>query len=322
MDTPLFVQDRTEWRAWLSCHFDTDQEVWLAFPNKASGKPGMSYNDAVEEALCFGWIDSTVRKLDDTYRIQRFTPRNPKSTYSQPNIERLRRLKQRGLLHPSVLSAADAVLNKVFVFPQDILEILEQDSLVWEHYLQFTEIYRRIRIAYIDDARKRPEEFEKRLANFIKKTRENKLIGYGGIDQYYGAADMAEEEYPEERTPAGFFADYPAAMPLFEAVRSWLLALGPMTMTVQKTQISFGTDRKFAWVWLPQRLTKNRPEHCIVLTFGLRKHIVDKRIAEAVEPRPGRWTHHVIIETEADLDDVVKTWLEEAYLGSFVRHPA
>lgn len=80
-----------------------------------------------------------------------------------------------------------ALITEPFVFPDDIIEAIRRDEIAWKNYEAFTEPYRRIRVAYIDAARKRPAEFEKRLANFINKTRENKLIvGYGGIDKYYG----------------------------------------------------------------------------------------------------------------------------------------
>jgi uncharacterized protein YdeI (YjbR/CyaY-like superfamily) len=80
----------------------------------------------------------------------------------------------------------EKIVNKEFVFPADILDEIKSDATAWENYQHFTEPYKRIRIAYIDGARKRPEEFEKRLNNFISKTRENKLIiGHGGIDKYY-----------------------------------------------------------------------------------------------------------------------------------------
>lgn len=70
----LYAKDRNSWRDWLTENFEKEKEVWLVFPSKKSGEVSISYNDAVEEALCFGWIDSTVRKLDDNHRIQRFTP--------------------------------------------------------------------------------------------------------------------------------------------------------------------------------------------------------------------------------------------------------
>jgi len=146
----------------------------------------ISYSDAVEEALCFGWIDSTIRSFDENSSIQRFSPRRSGSSFSQPNKERLGWLLQRGLVHPSVLEAARKAVEEVFAFPPDILAALEDDALAWRNYLRFSESYRRIRVAYIDSARKRPEEFEKRLSNFLRKTRENKLIrGFGGIEKYY-----------------------------------------------------------------------------------------------------------------------------------------
>ena len=147
---------------------------------------GLSYNDAVEEALCFGWIDSTSRRVDEYHRAQRFTPRRAGSAYSQPNIERLLWLNERDLIHPEVRESILPLLRAPFVFPEDILEALRRDETVWENYRRFSEPYRRIRIAYIEAARRRPAEFEKRLSSFIEKTRRNKLIvGYGGIDKYY-----------------------------------------------------------------------------------------------------------------------------------------
>ena len=98
----FYTSDRSEWRAWLAEHFEAAAEIWFVFPMKASGEPALSYNDAVEEALCFGWIDSTNMRLDDLHCIRRFTPRRPGSPYSQPNIERLIWLDERGLIHPKV----------------------------------------------------------------------------------------------------------------------------------------------------------------------------------------------------------------------------
>lgn len=84
-----YFENRTDWRKWLIDNFEVSDEIWFVFPNKSSSKKSITYNDAVEEALCFGWIDSTVKSLDREHKIQRFTPRKPKSTYSQANKERL-----------------------------------------------------------------------------------------------------------------------------------------------------------------------------------------------------------------------------------------
>jgi Uncharacterized protein conserved in bacteria len=154
---------------------------------KEAGEPSLSYNDAVEEALCFGWIDSTIKHLDEKHRIQHFTPRKPKSPYSRPNIERLRLMDKEGKLHPRIKAEVQDLINAPYVFPPDIIEALKADPDVYQNYIGFPEPYRRIRVAYIDAARRRPEEFFRRLNSFIARTRANKIIqGFGGIDKYYG----------------------------------------------------------------------------------------------------------------------------------------
>lgn len=181
-----YFENREDWRAWLTDHFDSAKEVWFVFPNRCSGKKCVLYNDAVEEALCFGWIDSTIKSLDKEHKIQRFTPRNLKSTYSQANKERLNRLLESKMIHPELEDGVRKVLSEPFFFPGDIIDKLKEGKVVWENYRQFSDSYKRIRIAYIEAARSRPEEFEKRLNHFISKTKENKMIrGYGGIEKYY-----------------------------------------------------------------------------------------------------------------------------------------
>jgi uncharacterized protein YdeI (YjbR/CyaY-like superfamily) len=182
----LYITDRKEWRDWLEKNFETEKEIWLVFPNKSSGKPALKYNDAVEEALCFGWIDSTVRKLDDDHKIQWFTKRKNKNYYSQSNRERLRWLWDNDLIHPSIRGEIEKIVEEEFIFPEDILKEIEKDELARKFFQTFSDSYKRLRIGYIEAARSRPEEFQRRLLNFMKKTRENKLIpGYGGIDKYY-----------------------------------------------------------------------------------------------------------------------------------------
>lgn len=182
----FYTSSRLEWRRWLNEHFKTEKEVWLLFPMKESGEPSLVYNDAVEEALCFGWIDSTVKHTDALHRAQRFTPRRKGSSYSRPNVERLIWLDSNGMIHPDVRDDILPVINRPFVYPVDIIEKLERDESVMKNYRNFSEPYKRIRIAYIEAARQRPDEFEKRLRNFIEKTKQNKLIkGFGGIEKYY-----------------------------------------------------------------------------------------------------------------------------------------
>lgn len=185
-DKIKYFENREEWRKWLADNFDTANEIWFVFPLKSSEKKSILYNDAVEEALCFGWIDSTIKSLDKEHKIQRFTPRNPKSTYSQANKERLKWLLENKMIHPTLEDKIQNILSEPFVFPNDIIDKLKEDETVWKNYQCFSEPYKRIRIAYIEAARLRLEEFEKRLNYFICKTRENKKIrGFGGIEKYY-----------------------------------------------------------------------------------------------------------------------------------------
>ncbi|MCB0804403.1 MAG: YdeI/OmpD-associated family protein [Bacteroidales bacterium] len=182
----VYLKDRTSWRSWLKNHHKNKTEIWFMFPKKASGMPGISYNDAVEEALCFGWIDSTARSYDEDFSIQRFTPRRKNSSYSQPNKERLKWLDSQNMIEPSIREAIKEIIEKEFVFPKDILQAIKKNKTAWENYERFSAGYRRLRVAYIDSARDRPEEFDKRLQHFIRKTADNKMIrGHGGVDKYY-----------------------------------------------------------------------------------------------------------------------------------------
>lgn len=181
----LHVTDRKDWRAWLKKHYRTEKEIWLVYYKKATGKPRIEYNDAVEEALCFGWIDSTVRSLDEERTVQRYSPRKPKSSYSQANIERLRYLAAKKKVVKEVIDSLGNILNEEFVIPPDILKAIKANRGVWKNFQKFSESYKRIRIAFIEGARKRPDEFKKRLRYFIKMTEKNKMFGFGGIEKHY-----------------------------------------------------------------------------------------------------------------------------------------
>ncbi len=185
IETKYFT-NRQDWRKWLENNFETRDDIWLEYPKKETGKKRILYNDAVEEALCFGWIDTTVKSLNIETTIQRFCKRRNYTIYSQANKERLNWLLESGLIHNSLVKDIEKVAKEKFVFPADIIEKLKTDKNTWKNFQKMSGPYKRIRIAYIESARKRPEEFEKRLNNFIDKTKENKLIkGFGGIEKYY-----------------------------------------------------------------------------------------------------------------------------------------
>ena len=181
----LHVTNRKDWRAWLKKHYKTEKEIWLVYHKKETGKPRIEYNDAVEEALCFGWIDSIVKTLDEERTVQRFSPRKPNAKYSQANIERLRTLVAKKKVIKEVAGTLGDVLNEKFEIPPDILKAIQANKKVWRNFQKFSDSYKRIRIAFVDGARKRPEEFQKRLQYLIKMTEKNRMFGFGGIEKHY-----------------------------------------------------------------------------------------------------------------------------------------
>lgn len=96
-----------EWRAWLAEHGGSETEAWLVIPHKNSGIPGLTHTEAVEQALCFGWIDGLRQKHDAHSSRQRFSPRRPRSSWSQPNRERAARLIEQGLMTGAGRAAID-----------------------------------------------------------------------------------------------------------------------------------------------------------------------------------------------------------------------
>jgi uncharacterized protein YdeI (YjbR/CyaY-like superfamily) len=185
MKNTLYVTNRNEWRDWLQKHYTSEKEIWLVYYKKHTGKPRIPYNDAVEEALCFGWIDSTVKRIDEDRFAQRFSLRNPKSSYSQANRERLRELIRQGKVAQDVLATVSDVAEEEFEIPPDILKAIKASKKAWKNFQGFSQAYIRIRIAFIDAARNRPQEFKKRLRYFIEMTEQNKQFGFGGIEKYY-----------------------------------------------------------------------------------------------------------------------------------------
>jgi uncharacterized protein YdeI (YjbR/CyaY-like superfamily) len=97
-----------QWEHWLERNHDSASEIWLRLMNKTAPEPGMSYGEAVEIALCFGWIDSMARGYDDISRIQRFSPRKPRSAWSKSNVERVQRLIAAGRMRQAGLRQVEA----------------------------------------------------------------------------------------------------------------------------------------------------------------------------------------------------------------------
>jgi len=180
----LYVTTREEWRDWLTANFDTKPEIWLISYRKHTGRSYLPYNSAVEEALCFGWIDSIRKGIDSECMAQRFSPRRPGSSYSQTNKERLARLIRAGKVIPAVMESIGDVRPDNYEIPMDILSALQSNEEAWRFFRGTSPSYQRIRTAYIDVARTRTAEFKKRLDHLIDMSAKGKQFGYG-IEDYY-----------------------------------------------------------------------------------------------------------------------------------------
>jgi uncharacterized protein YdeI (YjbR/CyaY-like superfamily) len=102
---PLFFQSADAFYAWLEEHHEIEREIYVGYWKKATGKPSLSWSEAVDQALCFGWIDGRLDRIDDERHMQRFTPRQPRSRWSKVNVEKVERLKAAGKMRPAGLAA-------------------------------------------------------------------------------------------------------------------------------------------------------------------------------------------------------------------------
>jgi uncharacterized protein YdeI (YjbR/CyaY-like superfamily) len=173
----FYAPDRATWRRWLAQNHTLAKEIWLVTYAKGTSRPSIPYLHAVEEALCFGWIDSIAKRIDAERSVQRFTPRKPKSHWTELNKERARRLIAAGKMTEADFATLPDLSMSAFQIAPDILTALQAESQTWTHFQAFLESYKRIRVGYIEEMRHRPAEFHKRLANFLKKTRQNKMFG-------------------------------------------------------------------------------------------------------------------------------------------------
>ena len=181
----LEVANSNDWRAWLAKHHQTETEIWLVFYKKGSGKPRISYHEAVMEALSYGWIDSIVKYLDRERFVQRFSKRKKTSSLSQMNKERIRTLIRQKKMTKAGLAAVAHVFDpetdnaEEFIIPPDILQALQENKQAWTNFQQFPEAYKRIRVAYIASRKRHgQEQFQTSLKHFVQMSARNKRIGF------------------------------------------------------------------------------------------------------------------------------------------------
>ena len=174
----LDVRTRTAWRAWLKRNHARKKQIWLVYHTKASGKSSLAYNDAVDEAICFGWIDSTVKKVGSHSRAQRFTPRRKGSPVSEMNKARARRLVRDGRMTPIGRAALGSALRREsLVVAPDVRRALRAEPGAWGRFQKLPMAYRRIRLGFIEGARGRPGIFATRLRYLVRMTAEGKRYG-------------------------------------------------------------------------------------------------------------------------------------------------
>jgi uncharacterized protein YdeI (YjbR/CyaY-like superfamily) len=184
----LYLTERDAWRAWLKKHHKTKKEIWLIYYKKHTGKPRIPYEDAVEEALCFDWIDSTVKKLDNERYAQKFTPRSSKSKWSELNIKRAKKMIKAGRMTRAGLLLFKEVdkygkKGKVkkppteeLVIPDELKKELAKDKKAQENFDNFAPGYRRLYIGWITSAKKE-ETKGKRICRVVEWAGQNKKPG-------------------------------------------------------------------------------------------------------------------------------------------------
>jgi len=187
----FYFKDRKEWRQWLQKNHSTTEEVWLRYYKKPSGKPRIPYADAVKEALCFGWIDGKIKRINEDYYIQRFTPRRSGSRWSKYNIDRVKKLTEQGLMTPAGLKAfEESVKNPALVYddrrdgipeiPDDLMKALKKNKKALKNFDAFSQSSRRMFIEWLNSAKK-AETRPRRIAKIVELSEKNIKPGMGVI---------------------------------------------------------------------------------------------------------------------------------------------
>jgi uncharacterized protein YdeI (YjbR/CyaY-like superfamily) len=179
----LDVRTIEQWREWLARHHDSESEIWLVFHKRHSGRPSIIYLEALDEALCVGWIDSLVKRLDDDRYARKFTPRKPDSRWSIINLKRYAQLKESGRLTPAGLQRAPT--NRIAVapprlpwskVPRYIEEALRRRPAAWKYFESLAPSHRRHYVGWIDSAKQEATK-RRRLQEAIGLLAAGKKLG-------------------------------------------------------------------------------------------------------------------------------------------------
>jgi uncharacterized protein YdeI (YjbR/CyaY-like superfamily) len=184
-DSPTYFANATEFRTWLEHHHASARELVLGFCNKASGRGGITYSEALDEALCFGWIDGIVHKLDAERHTRRFTPRRPGSNWSKVNLGHVDRLTRMGRMHPAGLKAwAERDERKVGIysfeqrperFPADLAKRFQANKTAWRFWESCPPSYHRAAVWWVISAKQEATQ-QRRLAKLIEVSRSGRRL--------------------------------------------------------------------------------------------------------------------------------------------------
>lgn len=177
-----YARDRQEWRTWLEHNAATTPGIWLIYYKQQSGQLRVSYEEAVEEALCFGWIDSRPNALDDERYMQLFSPRKPRSPWSKINKQRVEKLIAQGLMTPAGLQVIEAAKQdgswsaydtiEALTVPDDFSQALAANDVARAHFEAFSASTKKQLLWYIESA-KRPETRQKRIVQLVQAAEQN-----------------------------------------------------------------------------------------------------------------------------------------------------
>ncbi|XOK58345.1 YdeI/OmpD-associated family protein [Paenibacillus elgii] len=170
------IKSREDLRVWLQENCKTEKSCWVIVrmtPNPET----LLYLDAVEESLCFGWIDGIKKKMSETELAQRLSPRSKKSSWTELNKERVRRLEKLGLMREEGRKVLPDMDHDSFKIDRAIEQRLKEEKQVYDNFMAFPALYTRVRIDTIQSVKNQPELFRSRLDKFITNTRDNKMYG-------------------------------------------------------------------------------------------------------------------------------------------------
>ena len=182
---PAFYATPDDWRAWLEAHHDGEREHWVGFHKRGSGRPSITWPEAVDEALCFGWIDGVRQRVDESRYMIRFTPRKTSSKWSMVNVRRVGELSAAGLMRPAGIAAFEARTEvgtysyeqrDAAAFDPDRERRLRDNTAAWEHFSAQPPWYRRTATHWVMSA-KREETRDRRLARLIEDSAAGRPTG-------------------------------------------------------------------------------------------------------------------------------------------------